>query len=583
MSELGDDAAAPDGSSPAAELHQLEVYRKMLKGTGVRSAAFVIPEAHLGEVLAALRSRPDVRVAVFLPSLPRTDALGRGAVTGRILVHPTHEFGAVHGLLTAMGPLDLLVDHGNGHDRLSYFRRLFFHLRGGGRYVVNDDAEGAGGTEAEGSRGGLSHALARLFEVKVSGDGRDSATADDRALAEAIESVDLDGARTEVVRTGHSQVKLRHSEANFVVRHQQVPVWTRVRSAVPAGEVDASGVIGVHNNQPLREKLYPPAFKVPRLLVREYHEVIAHPYGILQKDHLILPDTFRLWLSSRQRNNRLRDLSHYFAQLPPQGLDDLPRLSGQYYYLDLEYRYHFGHYLTDAVGRLWAWPAAKAANPELKILVGAVLGFQVDLLQAAGVAREDIVVLSTPTAVESMVAAMPGYVIGRYVSEEVTKTYRRIQSGLPQVGSPGGELVFLSREPGLWRECTNAPEVEAVFVDRGFTLHRPELYSLPEQAALFREARVVAGYIGSSLFGSIFSPDPLQVVGFVNTSYTSNNEFLIGAALGHTFHPFWGVEEDPPQRQFDVQGRPIGKAHRDYAFDFEADGGTLAALLDQLV
>lgn len=561
---------------------RLECYREALQAVDeVRSVAFVVPEAHLSEVATVMREFPDAAAVAFVPTTKaRCDV-----AAANVRVYRTQHLGRMHGVLAAKGPLDVLIEEPGEDGPGQFFAQLLWHVRAGGRYVVRhreSDTSNETTNQPPNPLGGVVDAVTRLYRNKAVG-GREGpeVTADDLVLADSVASVNLGSGWTVVVRSGDGQVKVRHTELDFVVRHQSDPSWMRVISTTPARQVDTSTTMGVHNNQALREKLYLPSLSVPPLSVREYDEVVAHPFGILSKGALILPDTFRLWLSGRQRHGRLRDLSHYFAQIPA-SVGELPRLAGQYYYLDLEYNDHFGHFLTEAVGRLWAWPAAKAANPDLKLLVGVLFDWQRDLLECGGVPPEDIVVLPGAAIVESVVSAMPGYVIGRYVSEQARDTYRRIQAGMRWVDGPGDELVFLTREPGLWRECVNAAELEEYFVDRGFVLHRPELYSLPEQAALFREARVVAGYIGSQLYGQMFSPDPLQVVSFGNSSYGSTNEFFLAAALGHTLHQFWGVQH-PPRRQVDVLGRPVNTAQQDYTFDFDADVGTLTSLLDRLV
>lgn len=566
----------PDGEAPVPATRR-KLYQEALgRVPGLRQVAFVVPQVQLEHVAAALIEWPDARATIFVPATAERCSIA--APNAR--VYRTQNIARMHGVLAAKGPFDVLVEEPGEGQPGRFFSRLLFHVRAGGLYVVGHADAGEDPDQTGDPVGGIVDALATLYRVNVSG-GKvgEQVTADARALASSVGSVDFDPARTAFVRSGDSQVKVRHTELDFVIRHQPDRSWMRVISTTPEREVDASTTIGVHNNEPMRERLYPPTLRVPPLSVREYDDVVAHPYGILRKGQLILPDTFRLWLSGRQRNGRLRDLSHYFAQIPG-STDDLPPLTGQYYYLDLEHRFHFGHYLSEALGRLWAWPTAKAANPDLKLLVGGLPHWQRELLQAAGVPLEDIVVLASPASVESVISAMPGYVIGRYVSPEVRDTYRRIQQGMKQVTGPGDELVFLTREPGLWRECLNAAELEAYFVDRGFALHRPEQYSLPEQAALFRDARVVAGYIGSQLYGQILSPDPLQIVGFVNSSYGSKNEFFMATALGHTLHQFWGV--DRPGRHADIQGRPLGVGNQDYVFDFEADGDALSALLGRL-
>ena len=72
----------------------------------------------------------------------------------------------------------------------------------------------------------------------------------------------------------------------------------------------------------------------------------------------------------------------------------------------------------------------------------------------------------------------------------------------PATDPAGSERLFVSRRRhgDLNRLCRDADQVESVFADHGFDIVYPEDYSLPDQAALFRTARVVAGFGGSGMF-----------------------------------------------------------------------------------
>lgn len=68
------------------------------------------------------------------------------------------------------------------------------------------------------------------------------------------------------------------------------------------------------------------------------------------------------------------------------------------------------------------------------------------------------------------------------------------------------------------RLCTNADEVTARFAARGIPALSPESLSWPEQIALFRNARLIAGEFGSALHNAIFAGAGARVVslGFLN-------------------------------------------------------------------
>jgi capsular polysaccharide biosynthesis protein len=561
--------------------------------TGAPGDAFPVPTAVFGDASVTVFLLSDGEPSADQDAEDRAEGSNQGEDNDRATGHePAHDPAwevvtvekprQLHVGLAAAGPFDVLIDHGPRArlHKLHHLAQLLGHVRAGGVYVV-DDLEAIRDETLTDSTGesALQFAM-RLSQLAATPHLLPQASKQDLALAETIESVEVGrDLATLRMRLG-ARMKVRHGELAQIVRGRTDEPWSRGVRQVPRCEV-VSKAMGYQNNDALRVARYPEVMEVPRLLVREYDDVIARPGQVLERDGLILPDSFRLWRAATLRSTRLASTSKNFV-LPSKFTTPPERLAGQYYWVDSEYPRHFGHVMTEVLGRLWAWPEAKKDNPRLKLLVSSLLPYQAEIYAAYGIEREDIVTFEHPVQVESLVTPMPAFHISRYVSPDVIgETYERLQRGMPKAASPGGERVFLTRERGLWRECVNADELEDVFVRRGYDVLRPEMFSLPEQAALFREAKVVAGFIGSQLYGQLFSPDPLDVVGFVNTTYSSNNEYLLATALGHTLHQFW-CPERPGTRTEDITGRRLLAMHHDYEFDFERDLPALSALLDRL-
>jgi capsular polysaccharide biosynthesis protein len=545
------------------------------------------------------------QVTVFLLNAPQPpdgqDPARTAGLDPAWRVVPLPRVQRLHVVLAGLGPFDVLIDHGvrsRRHQR-RHLANLPGHVRDGGTYIVDDLETGwpeplvestaqtyAGNDddpEDEDEGESALELAARLSRLVTDPDAVSDASPQETFLASTIESMELGDGLVVVRRRGRVLIKVRHPDLVPILRRRSGDQeWHRVLQRVPRAEI-VSEAMGYSNDEVLREERYPKEMTVPSLVVRAYDDVIARPGQVLLKDDLVLPDTFRLWRAPMLHATRLKNTSHHFV-LPPKWNPEpeLRSLSGQYYYADSEYPQHFGHLMTEVLGRLWAWPEAKRENPQLKLLTSTLLPFQAEIFEAYGIDREDIVKVTHPARVESVIAAMPAFHIGAYVSPDViAETYERLQRGIPKASSPAGERVFLTRERGLWRECVNADALEEFFVRRGFAVLRPEQFSLPEQAAIFREAKVVAGFLGSQLYGQVFSPDPLEVIGVVGSTYTSNNEYLFATALGHTLHQFW-CPEVPDTRTEDSMGRPILEMHNDYEFDFENDLPALTTLVDGL-
>jgi capsular polysaccharide biosynthesis protein len=103
----------------------------------------------------------------------------------------------------------------------------------------------------------------------------------------------------------------------------------------------------------------------------------------------------------------------------------------------------------------------------------------------------------------------------------------------------------------------------------------PELYDLPTQAAMFRGARVVAGFGGSGMFNVLHCDQLNAMIVLSQERYTARNELLFAAALGADIHYFWSTPD---------LGRPSegGKAtpyYADWDFDFARNKADLDSLL----
>jgi capsular polysaccharide biosynthesis protein len=86
----------------------------------------------------------------------------------------------------------------------------------------------------------------------------------------------------------------------------------------------------------------------------------------------------------------------------------------------------------------------------------------------------------------------------------------------------------------LRRRVTNAPELEALLLSRGFEVVRPELLSLKEQIALFAEAAVVVGPHGAAHTHIAFSPR-LTLVELFEPSFFNRCNLALAQAAGHDY------------------------------------------------
>ena len=196
--------------------------------------------------------------------------------------------------------------------------------------------------------------------------------------------------------------------------------------------------------------------------------------------------------------------------------------------------------MSELVSRLWGWERVKLVDPTARVLVPMsradrrLSGWQYDLLEAAGVLREDLVLTRGPVRVGTLFTAsamfsMPAYAHPR-IEEIWTGIGDRLDARAPD--RPYPTRLFCSRRTGK-RRCRNGDEVEDLFVRHGFEVVFPEDYPIAEQVRMFRRAEVTAGYAGSAMFSAAFTGAPRHLITIRPDSYTAINEYLMCAVLGH--------------------------------------------------
>ncbi len=129
------------------------------------------------------------------------------------------------------------------------------------------------------------------------------------------------------------------------------------------------------------------------------------------------------------------------------------------------------------------------------------------------------------------------------------------------------------------RGCSNFPEVEALFAAHGFEIVTPEKLSIPEQAAMFAGARVVAGFGGAGMFNLAYAEALETVIVLDQWAYQARNEHLYAAVHQARLHCFWSrPDKDHPPGGFSY------RAHQSrWTFDFHSNGEQLRGLLEGLV
>ena len=526
-------------------------------------------------VAVLVGSRPSRLADVVSQAHPRASVFRYDATT------PASQ---LHAGLAARGPFDVIVDDTRRKRlRVRLFRDVFFHLRPGGAYVVRNVHAPEKAAESRPSGEGLLQLVSRLEALKgrevAAPNGR--AEEDEQKLAAAVGRVTLTGQHLLVTNQGYALAKMSETEMNTVLELRGEEAG-RVLESRPSLEFASRCTVRENTSQ--RSVRMPPSHQVPAMSLREYHDVVCAPGQLVIQDNLLLSDTYRHNQRRRLKNLYTEECAPRFA-MPKRDVSLTESLAGPYFYLDSEFRGHFGHAVTEQLSRLWAWPEAKAAEPGLKALMALnkdreLAEFEIALYGAAGIDASDLVLVRGPVRVEKLVAATPMLSNPEYAHPDICETWARVSQGLAS-SAPSREYpqrIFCSRRTTK-RACHNTAELESLFSNHGFDIVYPEDFSLPEQAMMFRQAEVIAGFAGSALFTLCFCTSPKRVVMIAPDSYHERNEYLIASVLGHEIDLVWSeADVRPPQN---AEG-DIGDFKAGFTFDFAREGVYLDSVLASL-
>ena len=501
-----------------------------------------------------------------------------------------------------------MVLHAADHtalDQARIFQRVFFHLREDGTYLTprmvpltSADVERAreeGLLVADRVDAALVEPplLADLWSLV--GEGQEARTRDFedfhsigarfqdvRGLGRHLREVQV---LSKIVRLRNdlpSSPKLTEAEADHVLA-QRPEIGGEVVSLAP-GSLQARSPY-VHNlSQDLH---YSPVMAAPKATLRRYDAPVCSRGQVVTSHGVLLPDTFRHHMSARLANIYVEDDAPRFGHVR-RDVSEPDELPGAWYHLDSEWPGHFGHSMTEVLGRTWGWRTAQEQDPDVRPLLTLqhdrtdteLLPFEVALLDAAGIDPSTVHVFDRPCRPERLYSATSLFSLPDYVHPEMAQVWRQVGDHLAARAGEGERprRIFCSRPASLKRACRNAGEVEALFERHGFTVVRPEEHSLADQVAMFRAAESVAGFTGSALFTMALCPEPKPLFTIAPWSYTARNEQLISALWGHPVVSVWSRPEveHPPGRW------TIEAFSSAFTVDMDDEGAFLRAELERL-
>lgn len=479
-------------------------------------------------------------------------------------------------VLAGLGPVDVIVDlfDGTPARREQRWQALFLHLRPGGTYAV-------GGSGLDGWAQRLRAEPAAIPE-HISPSAQQQL---EHELAAATGRVTLDRDVLLVRKREHHLLKVREAALPRLLPLREPQVRFTDLQTLPAGSYDVTAEVR-HHGPAAPEPWDYRHVDYPEMRLRHYTGPLTFGGRMLvHARDTILPDSYHWPLADNPDNPFTINAGPAFARLAGRR-PAREELTGDYFLLDPNYG-AFGHVMTEVVGRLWGWDRAKAERPDLKALFWSdrnnVTGDEPKyrIPRAYGIALDDIVWTRGPAQVGSLIA--PSLMWHNrdpfYAHPGLREVWQRLGHGLIDAGVPTYDRVFIGRtETYARRTCRNDADVQRFFSDRGFTVVYPELLDLSAQAAVFADAKVIAGYGGSGLFSVLFARNLQALIVLNQNSYSHRNEQLFAAVLDVPLHYFWSAADiSHPEG-----GRTFAATESSWAFDFENNGAALNDLLAQL-
>lgn len=490
---------------------------------------------------------------------------------------PLRDISDVSDWLARLGPADIVVDLllAPFADHQQLWEALVYHLKPRGTYVL-DRRLVTEPADAE-----LLGWLRRIGDLV----GRDPEAKRSEA-AEATGGIVLTPQLVVITKRHRHYLKLRDANVAEVLATREPGVRVTELQTLPPGEVVSRAEVISHDaGVPI--PWLPKTMPYPPMHLRHYQGRVGFlGSSLVNTETAILPDSFRWHLEPNPRNPKIKSVSPMFARIP-ENLLPKRTLDGNYFLMDPNGVGHFGHFMTESIGRLWGWDEAKRRFPDLKALyrirdMNKVNDrFERRLMMAYGIDAADIVAVDRSVYVESLVSATTMWhnAVPHYVHPDLATVWDRIGSNLVAPDAPTYERVFISRSGQWWRRvCRNLPDVEKFFEARGFQIVYPEHLDLPTQAGIFAKASIIAGFVGSAMFNVMYAKQLKAFILLAHEAYTARNEHLYTSLIGCPVHYFWSEPEIPHP----VDGWSQAAFDSEWEFDFARNTPLLEQVLDTL-
>jgi capsular polysaccharide biosynthesis protein len=268
---------------------------------------------------------------------------------------------------------------------------------------------------------------------------------------------------------------------------------------------------------------------------------------IIYKEKYILPDAFRHYDYTVKHSSLSKDADSntFFTK---QKIDEAKCLQGDFIFLSGEVSEGYGHFLLEVVSRLWIINYMELSDYKFVMNPSDKHSWQLDILEALGISRKQIIYLDQPTKFETLHIPVQSFVLRNYTSSLVYDVWGKIGDYYDE--GRGVDRVYISRSKlnNNRRRLINETAVEDVFAAHGFKIIHPQELSFREQVNYFRNARIIAGPSGSAMYNCVFSKKTVKKLILTNTNFIKLSDILINTSTGGNITYFIGdlIERGKP-------------------------------------
>jgi hypothetical protein len=198
----------------------------------------------------------------------------------------------------------------------------------------------------------------------------------------------------------------------------------------------------------------------------------------------------------------------------------------------------FGHFLLEHMNRAYAALDKKYADMKYVLInnksVNPVPEYMFILLELLGINRKNIVILEQTTRFKNVYVPDQGFNLPVYSSDKFGKTFDKIASNVDDPKTIY-DKIYVSRAKLKSRRTYGEEKIQKIFERNGFKVIYPETLPLPEQIALIKNCKVLAGCGGTALHLALFMKEGGTVVQIKRNTLNKDNaptQYLINETKG---------------------------------------------------